>query len=135
MLKLEEQVVSLEIAKKLKALNVEQKSLFYWFHYNSYAPKYKPKWVVDYYPNSSGYSERVNAFTVAELGEMFAGKIKTKNGGTVLSITKRGARWYITYEAYASCGTQAIDIEGFDDESEANARGKMLIYLLENKLI
>ncbi len=156
-MKSEQQVTSLEISKRLKELGVEQESLWYytdtrksWKEYNQVDGKFiafdgmcesdselELNYTLDKAKLAShGYNEDdpISAFTVAELGEMLAGKIKTKNGGTVLSITKRGVRWYVTYEAYANAGVQAIDIEGFDDESEANARGKMLIYLLENNL-
>lgn len=66
-MKLEQQVVSLELAKQLKELGVKQDSLFYWskqvdqIHWGLEHAKY---FAVD-------KRQDVSAFTVSELGEMF----------------------------------------------------------------
>lgn len=61
-MKLEDQVVSLELAKRLKELEVMQESLFFWCD----------NWVhsQDSVYHSPTSSETFSAFTVAELGEM-----------------------------------------------------------------
>lgn len=111
---LEQQVCSLELAKKLKELGIEQKSIFY--HLPFYA--------------TTDEENRVSAFTVAELGEMlFPFNIVTykyKKGKKFIyevAIQDMEMRINKTYEPSHKADT------------EANARAKMLIYLLENKLI
>jgi hypothetical protein len=65
-MKLEQQVVSLELAKKLKELGVKQESLFYWNRHKS-----EISWGLSQ-TNCSKIShwETISAFTVAELGEL-----------------------------------------------------------------
>ena len=114
-MKLEEQVCSLELAKKLKELGVKQESLFYWFNnWNGYAeghPSKKENWILlDRYKNT-GYP----AFTVAELDE-------------------------ILYKAIIGFVATADGIETIDRNCEIkgkppDTRAKMLIYLIENGLI
>lgn len=75
-MKLEDQIVSLELAKKLKELGVKQESVFYWQVYydgeDNPVLEYKPKstsgWETDLgdaeHPENLRY---FSAFTVAEL--------------------------------------------------------------------
>jgi len=128
------QVTSLELSKKLMELGVPQHSCFYWnckdekVVYNKHlgvAP-------IDF---GRGY---VSAFTVAELGEMLPDSI-TENGQTALLETRRcNGGWYIRYitiyrnSVIIPAHRQLI---GDPNETEADARAKMLIYLIENKLI
>jgi hypothetical protein len=83
----------------------------------------------------------VSAFTVAELGEMLPKEIWVK---TKRNVKKKawlhciyetdGATWDIWYKT----NTIDEDLEYLplqSDSSEADARAKMLIYLIENKLI
>ena len=114
---MENQVCSLDLARKLKELGVKQESLFY------YQGQQKE------FDKGFGYilelgkvlnwkgAVFLSAFTVAELGEMiypifFSG------------ISKR------------SDGTWGIESEHYEVRTtEADARAKVLIYLIENKLI
>jgi len=96
-MKLEDQVVSLELARKLKALGVEQKSLFKWTDEISGKP-----YIV--YSQDKNYSYHYSAFTVAELGEM-------------LGIHLGEFRPQLA------------------DETEADYRAKMLIHLIESKVV
>ena len=68
-MKLEEQVVSLELAKKLKELGVKQESLFYYFKGETF---FKDKLHLVYRKEVFGmeYVEMYSAFTVAELLNM-----------------------------------------------------------------
>lgn len=134
-MKLEAQVVSLDLAKKLKALNVKQESTFYWvldFVIQNWAGKSdftgkmedrpaKKRWTL---AMAKGEHEEIySAFTVAELGEMLP--------------------WGTKFEKYRSNGSirySVIEVESIKnmavhDDTEADARAQMLIYLLENKLI
>lgn len=73
-MKLEKQVCSLELAKKLKELGVKQESIFYWTR--SYTRKTgvfqaDSKYYLAYSKNKKYYAEyECSAFTVAELGEL-----------------------------------------------------------------
>lgn len=114
-MKLENQVVSLELAKKLKELGVKQESLYNWLVASDGARLMKNP-VLDTYR----YFEQSSAFTVAELGEMLPRKFYSEryNNGQFYCQRNDGLH---NHNEYA--------------DTEADARAKMLIYLLENKLI
>jgi hypothetical protein len=118
-MKLENQVVSLEYAKKLKELGVKQESLYMW------------KYDEDYYlvaTNSRygiGNGIVASAYTVAELGEMLW---KGKNMLIPVTIENEWVGFDFKKRSPLYLGKTK-------DLSEADARAKMLIYLLENKLI
>lgn len=148
-MKLEQQVVSLELAQKLKELGVKQKSYFYWREgYHSEEHRFGNEWIkngvfegkfeIKAYPKPRmttadvKWNERdlarldeteVSAFTVAELGEM----LQEICGGKGLRIdcTKDGEGWSI-------CKSETERVYA---DTEADARAKILVYLLENGLI
>lgn len=112
-MKLEDQVVSLEQAKRLKELGVLQESCFYYNQYDNTVH-------LDIAKDHCGGDERCwSAFTVAELGKMLPAGYKTTKGHSVFIV------------------------EGMPDEpfsiqresTEADARAKMVIYLLEEGLL
>lgn len=129
-MKLEHQVTNLEISKRLKELGVKQESLFYW--------------VADIlvFKTQTGFftirgagmnlhplaDKAISAFTCAELGEMLPEPTDEKH----YVVMKDGNQW---------CLWETED--GFYDkdgnhvyaDTEADARGKMLIYLIENGLL
>lgn len=118
-MKLEDQVCALEYARKLKELNVNQESYFEWL--------YRPdldKWEVSpRFKNPLGYS----AFTVAELGEMLPSWCKSQKIVTAnLTPTKK---WC------CAAHPQEYESKYLSADTEANARAKMLIYLIENGLV
>jgi len=120
-MKLQDQVVSLKLAKELKELGVKQESLFYWADIKvDELASGKDKDLKLVYVNEEGnYKYQISAFTCAELGEML------KNCS-------------FPYPALTMNKIYRVNINGFpviEDEIEANCRAKMLIYLLENKLI
>ena len=117
-MKLEEQVCSLELAKKLKSLGVKQESLF-WY---TYAPKDKQdgEWIhVLTSKRNNMLEETISAFTVAELGQRLIIGTNTMWDGQRHKVTfgDEHNAWSVR------------------EATEADARAKMLIYLLENKLI
>lgn len=122
-MKLEDQVCSLELANRLKELGIKQHSICYWWQYD------KDSWhlTIAVYPTSP--KNYISAFTVAELGEMLPSWIN----GHHLIITK-ASTWFLRYRAPSSFIPKEEDPE-IEDENEANARAKMLIYLIENALI
>jgi hypothetical protein len=140
-MKLEQQVCSLELAKRLKELGVKQESHFYWIKdFDG-----EQGWCVigigeqcgdldDYFPFTIEnadltQTEYYAAFTVAELGEMLPWRLLQSN----LTIT-RGVHWEVFYDD-ATVDT----LNGYQNiqtaDTEANARAKMFIYLLENNLL
>jgi len=126
-MKLEEQVCSLELAKKLKELGVKQESLFYWSTYDDGNSKERPGIAFVDDCNLSFMEDLVSAYTVAELGEM----LKTKSDRAYLAPVPVNGRW----NAPSVREGKIVDLGRFGVMTEADARAKMLIYLIENKLI
>lgn len=123
-MRLEDQVCSLQLAKRLQSLATTQESAFAWYLRDNeliFAP-----WV-----RNDPHQPSVAAFTVAELGDMLPYEFKTAEG-----------RWWLQMERYhdksrvyyinTKSGTFLVDTY---DVTEADARAKMLIYLIENGLL
>jgi hypothetical protein len=134
-MKLEDQVCSLELAIKLKELGVKKDTQFYWCNIESIGTHVildNELWIIAHVSQITALSENwYSAFTVAELGEMLPG-IFNKNGNRFyLSMDCDKCPYYEdmpkTEEIYSGMDK--------DNDSEADARAKMLIYLIENKLI
>ena len=139
-MKKEDQVCSLEPAKKLKELGVEQDSYWFWFkgHCNdkwSLEPTILAKPVMRKGLESG---KILHAFTVAELGEMlptncYTQRYLSKDHPVTKENKKRikhmkANNWY--------CVRYDDNFDNlFGSPTEANARAKMLIYLIENNLI
>jgi hypothetical protein len=122
-MKLEDQVVSLDLAKKLKELGVKQENQFVWVEWDTGAPTIELADSSDWTdPDETAYS----AFTVAELGEMLPDYIAREG---CLMVEKSTAHWTVGYASYSDFGLRR------DAPTEANARAKMLIYLIENNLL
>lgn len=121
-MKLEKQVTSLELSKRLKELAVKQESYLFWKTDEDREMGTSLPYLVAHnsrYMNSKGQIV-ASAFTVAELGEMlpqYFGTTKVENFLYEGSTVDQG------------------NIEEFSGDTEADARAKMLVYLLENKLI
>lgn len=147
-MKLEDQVCSLELAKRLKELGVKQESHFYWNELMpttiDITPKNSPTMVhrtnfekkifnkILTIKTESGYS----AFTVAELGEMLPSNFLYK--GAMYFFTERYYKhrngddsfgWCVFYE---NGGGNLLDVM---DQNEANARAKMLCHLIEKRIV
>lgn len=134
-MKLEDQVTSLELSKKLKELGVKQESMFSWVLDRHDGETY----VVDF-NDACGLCSRsyngsrenaISAFTVAELGEMLPARKTDKESGYFESNKDLSGMWRV-YWTDTTTGEWKVD---FNEFSEANARAKMLVHLLENKLI
>ena len=121
-MKLEQQVVNLELAKRLKELGVKQESLHEWkrnHHTHAYMVDQQGPW------ESADTEALIAAFTVAELGEMLPESF---------AVPRK------SWERDADAFLWGIYIEKpkptiISAATEADARAKMLIYLLENKLM
>jgi hypothetical protein len=135
-MKLEKQVVSLSLAKRLKELGVKQDSL-YWYtlpegkyveKFMSLNPAYQEEEFAptkvqltvdpDFYGNYGEPVTKASAFTVAEVGEMLPQKTCWRG------YSNNGGKWGLEFGDFRA-----------EAATEADARGKMLCYLLENKLI
>lgn len=130
-MKSEEQVTNLELSRKLKELGVKQESLWWWIKNETskdnkfgLANRELKNERIRFYSNCSLKFEFFPAFTVAELGEMLPDEIYN---GAILT-------WKFENEYFCSCKADET-IPTFEDKTEANARAKMLIYLLKNGLI
>ena len=113
-MKLENQVVSLPLAQKMKELGFKQESLFWW-HGGLQIP---------YLVQRQNGSLTISAYTVAELGEMLPDGISTsKNIQGMYEVYDNETYKPVVMDFVAKAPT------------EADARAKMLIYLKENNLL
>jgi len=155
--KLKDQVCSFALAIKLKELGVEQLGLFSWYKVKESSGGIKFEVMDDMYAAdvcSGGVEMVCSAFTVAELGEMLPEGIKAtmshlipkykhENGEEIsfyLYMKKqmryKGWTYYYVEEFnHEGNGVQINNSSGNYDKNEANARAKMFVYLLENKLL
>ena len=122
MIPLEKQVCSLELAKRLKELGVKQESYFSWVEGAIWDATMQSDYET---PNIEKRSKWIAAFTVAELGEMLPDQI---------SSWKMGLEWICSYDELHESGV-AIPEQRVFEGTEADARAKMLIYLVENKFV
>lgn len=157
---LENQVCSLDLSKKLKDLGLKQESVFYW--YQSLGQEWLLPYI-DYNHYETDIKiflqrnpEAISAFTVAELGEILPIAISINEEDEYKKIfshfrfnTNRSfiveesipiQIWRINYicESTDESRNWLFDpllTKTIYDANEANARAKMLIYLLENKLM
>jgi len=131
-MELEKQVTSLDISKRLKELGVKQDSLFYWvreghhfFDSKEIQPR-EPKLEQVKPPYDFPYESVGSAFTVAELGEMIPmWSCDSWKPAETTNAALKGT-WCCDFDEDKKTRQYA--------ETEADARGEMLIYLLENKL-
>lgn len=135
---LEQQLTSLELSQKLKELGVKQESLFYYQGGQIYIRSQH----IDSRMLIADNGERtlyipefdVSAFTCSELGEMLPGSITTDSDYYQLTCYKGKdtEKYFVYYENLARedlCKHFAVA------DTEADARAKMLIYLLEQNLL
>lgn len=125
---LEDQVTSLELSKKLLTLGVKQNSLFYWVNYpvNGYIVIYKDDVLSSYdYEKIGKVIEHdygiLSAFTASELMEILPIKLKH-----LLSTLKSDLGYECRYD---------FNVPWKLDKKLCDCLAKMLIYLIENKLM
>lgn len=130
-MKLEEQFVSLSLAKKMKELGAPQEGLFYWYqgvggwwYLGDTANAKMMNDAVDFGRITAPQFVSCVAYTVAELGEMLPPHTPT---------AKRAAKdgWICNghFTGHPANAHQEVA------DTEANARASMWIYLKENNLI
>lgn len=129
-MELEKQVCSLELARRLKELGVKQESMFAWAEFPDRS------WRVVFDDETKGYD--APAFTVAELGEILPRSTLFYRFGESDQDSYRGweCRNYPMFSAAPKLPEELYRTSTFfQAKTEADARAKMLVYLLENKLI
>jgi hypothetical protein len=133
-MQLKDQVCSFELAKRLKELGVRQESLFYWSIDKESQKEELIVWNLKnkFCANQSNlydtcikfpeYYDLFSAFTVSELGAMLPYWTE--------SVKRLKDDWVCIFR------NKHNDTNDHSfAETEANARAKMLIYLINNKLI
>ncbi len=120
-MKLEDQVCSLELAKRLKELGVKQESIF------SYDATMSPDGRTEVLSIGCpifGYS----AFTVAELGEMFP------YVSCLTYSSNMHTEWWCNYAEEDREGVLHLK-HTEKSATEADARAKMLVYLIDKGIV
>lgn len=127
-MKLEDQVCSLELAKRLKELGVRQESYFYYCLEGFSGQTGEEYWGIHALRRKNVIQEEyISAFTVAELGVMLPHSIND----WVICIEKHPYDgWFIKY-----WDNSYKQLREAQDGKESDARAKMLIYLIENGLV
>lgn len=137
-------VTSLELGKQLKEAGVKQESEWYWVEL-SHELVGRDQIVIAndleierYELQDIGVKIFYSAFHVGELGEMLPDmlsledkKIKNTDTGTVYLTCQKVGLWEV---GYTTARNQMV-FESVEDKNEAEARGKMVLYLKKEGLI
>ena len=117
-------VITLEQAKKLKELGFKGQPILHWYEITTYIGKVVPH--LDY-TSVYDHSQTISypAYTVGELGEMLRHWVL--NIEPYLNQDPIDKSWVIVDSPWELVGNQF--------PTEAQARGALLIHLIENKLI
>ena len=128
-MKLENQVVSLELSKQLKEAGYKQEGLWWWSIQKPETKKEYPRFKAN--PRIESYIEKENKFwyrvvapTVAELGEALPATLLFK---TIVTYKTNTEYFCETWPTTKDLGEWA--------DTEANTRCKMLLYLVKEGLV
>jgi hypothetical protein len=122
-------------------LGIKQESYFVWHTGGKLSGKrFKDEILPSKRPASFGAANSAwtdyPAFTVAELGEMLPMSLQPKKSYEYfLEIGHDSYGWSCVYRFYEQDGSNLDFVKIIFSETEADARAKMLIYLLGNNLI
>lgn len=138
-MKLENQVCSLELARRLKELGVKEGSYFYWN--KAFAGTRGQRWEVGtHIPTTESLKsgDAFHAYSVAELLEKFP--MHHNYGAPHVGKANDGDEYIASYVHWYNLWHNKKEFEAhqvptFLDRNPANAPAKMLVYLLENSLI
>lgn len=125
-MKIENQLTSLVPSKQLKDLGIKQDSLWVWVDTPRGYKIILNRGDSDIFRESK---EQISAFTVAEFGEILPCHIRTKKSMKGCCDNGNIAKGFSCFDEHAK------EKKYFHADTEADARGKMLIYLIENKLL
>lgn len=138
-MKLADQVCNLELAQKLKELRVSQESLFWWGVEAGLENTYHPRVCTDLSRwDDENMIPVCAAFTVAELGEMMPENYYSFHWSHLATLGTRV--WTVSVQEFDENDELKKKllpptIGGCSASTEADARAKILIYLLENNLL
>ena len=127
-MKLKDIVCDFEYAERLQELGIDRKTLFKYGRGNS------DDWsVIGCFDHCWQW---LRAFSVAELGEMLPSIIKIDELGSYITHGYRSQTGcYVLYMQHVCDPLDVYDDKFFQDPKEANARAKLLIWLIENNHI
>ena len=125
-MKIEEQVVSLELAKKLKELGVKQASFVYW-------TESADGWGLRSLGELRGVTDEIySAFTVAELSEILNLELTDSSEGESFTLQCSNA---IDFWAVAFGNDDITVTPQFENAKLADALAEILLHLLEENII
>ena len=138
MIPLEKQVTSLELSKQLKELKCQQDSLWHWVYLENEVCQ---DWILVQEDGSltAVYEDKnYSAFTLAELGQELPSFVEQRGEKYYLLITRTNKTEYSNlpnfYVGYKDIhGSHFLHSER--EDNEVNSWAKMLIYLIEHKLV
>jgi len=140
---MEKYCVSLELAQKMKELGFPQDTEFYWQCVRNGEWTFEESWNILNFSHPE--VEQYAAPNVGELSDWLPSRIEFKHynikGGADefvfwLGFSKNdGAIWYVHYSDDEVLCPRFEDWGSIRDKNLANAQAKMLIYLVENKLL
>jgi hypothetical protein len=124
-------VCSIELAKRLKELGVRQSSLWYWVQKGIGGTSRFADPELIYCEEMFQYEREWSAYTVAELGTMLPFTFSTLRTlpGNLVRLIYDDSRMMYTREA------SGIGFANYDSGTEADARAKMLIELIEREKV
>jgi len=127
-MKLEEQVVGLDLSKRLKELGVKQESLVVWADLDINCPKLVNEgWGFE--------GEWCSAFTVAELGEILKWRLDCYYSELVSTKGVKHNPPIVEWVATPDYGEYREDVPEIIGNTEADARAELLIHLIEEGII
>lgn len=134
-MELKQQLVDLELAKELHKLGVPQTSIYGWYCFDNGRHVEPPHIVrVANEENAEMKTEKsiiYSAYSVAELGELLPNEREDKYA-FFSGLAING--WFCEVKNYRVMPYERLHVE-LQCETEAEARAKMLIYLLKNNFI
>ena len=130
-MKLESQLVSLELSKQLKEAGYPQKGLFWWVHHYGIDSCESYKWTLFYQKDEDDkVNEHIVAPTCAELGKKLPAWLSNEEDTLTLTCDKSDKYWGIFYS-----GFKHKQFYYQEANTEADARAKIWLYLKKEKLI
>lgn len=141
-MKLEQQVCSLELSKKLKQLGLNKESYFLWLEIDTSTTTLNHdtiggiEWIL--IPSDSievTMAKGFAAFTVAELGERLPSILEFEDTEPDQYLQSGKLNEHCWDICYVNAHNIQINDATCAAENEADARAKMLIYLIENNLL
>lgn len=134
-MKLEDQVCSLDLAKRLKELGCKQESQFYRVKCEGIENWAYWAWNSFNEPTQLTITDKISAYTTAELGEILPAKIRIEMTPTDIWNYELTAYKTLKHFSVAYVCEERLNGQLFKADTEANARAAMLCYLLEQKII